>query len=126
MPSFLVLPPLGNLSSWRAFGKSLSEVDVLAVSTFKQTSVVSILLIAGETAETGYACRWYAGLHLCTEPDARRLPSFSELRLLRSHLFLPCEGSVMLRREDASCVVADAMTNKIVHNLPFCLGRACK
>ena len=49
-------------------------------------------------------------------------PSFSELGLLRSHLFLPCECSVMLRSLPASCVVACAVSNKIVRNLPFCLS----
>ena len=54
------------------------------------------------------------------------IPPSSELNLLRSHLFLPCEFSVMLRSIPASCVAACAVTNKIVRNLPFSSGQVDK
>ena len=42
-----------------------------------------------------------------------------KLVLFQSDLFLPCKGSVMLRRTSSFCVAAIAVTNKIVRNLPF-------
>lgn len=47
------------------------------------------------------------------------LPVFFWIEPFQSHLFLPCEFSVMLRRNCPSCVAAVAVTNKIVRNLPF-------
>lgn len=46
-------------------------------------------------------------------------PAFFWIEPFQSHLFLPCEFSVMLRRSCPSCVAAVAVTNKIVRNLPF-------
>lgn len=46
-------------------------------------------------------------------------PVFFWIEPFQSHLFLPCEFSVMLRRSCPSCVAAVAVTNKIVRNLPF-------
>lgn len=46
-------------------------------------------------------------------------PVFFWIEPFQSHLFLPCEFSVMLRRNCPSCVAAVAVTNKIVRNLPF-------